>query len=85
MRDEDRLRQTLENVRNDAVVISNLVAKYDHEGEIMSVLGAVFSSWCDCHGVPLGDRKRMLQTLRDLTTENTVNIEVSGSKNKPKN
>ena len=66
MKDEDRLRQMLETIQNDSVVVSRLLLKYDSEGEIMSVLGAVFSTWCDAHEVPLGDRKRMLRRLLEL-------------------
>ena len=66
MKDEDRLRQMLETIQNDNVVVSRLLLKYDSEGEIMSVLGAVFSTWCDAHEVPLDDRKRMLRRLLEL-------------------
>lgn len=66
MKDEDRLRQMLETIQNDSVVVSRLLLKYDSEGEIMSVLGAVFSTWCDAHEVPLDDRKRMLRRLLEL-------------------
>ena len=66
MKDEDRLRQTLENIQNDSVVVSRLLLKYDTEAEIMSVIGAVFSTWCDAYNVPLDDRKRMLRRLLEL-------------------
>lgn len=66
MTDEERLRQTLQNVQNDAVVVSRMLLHYDHEAEIMSVIGAVFSTWCDAHEVPLDDRKRLLRRLLEL-------------------
>ena len=66
MKDEDRLKQMLETIQNDSVVVSRLLLKYDSEGEIMSVLGAVFSTWCDAYKVPLSDRKRMLRRLLEL-------------------
>ena len=69
MTDEERLRQTLQNVQNDAIVVSRMTLHYDHEGEIMSILGAVFSTWCDAHEVPLEDRKRMLRRLLELQDE----------------
>lgn len=66
MKDEDRLRQMLETIQNDSLVVSRLLLKYDREAEIMSVLGTVFSTWCDVHDVPLDDRKRMLRRLLEL-------------------
>lgn len=66
MKDEDRLRQMLETIQNDSVVVSRLLLKYESEGEIMSVIGTVFSTWCETHGVPIEDRKRMLRRLLEL-------------------
>ncbi|MBR4432322.1 MAG: hypothetical protein IKS76_03860 [Paludibacteraceae bacterium] len=61
MTDEERLRQTLQNVQNDAVVVSRMLMRYETEAEFMSVLGAVFDTWCDGHGVPTDERRRILQ------------------------
>ena len=66
MKDEDRLRQMLETIQNDSVVVSRLLLKYETEAEIMSVIGAVFTTWCETHGVPLEDRKRLLRRLLEL-------------------
>ena len=66
MKDEDRLKQMLETIQNDSIVVSRLLLKYEHEAEIMSVIGTVFSTWCDTHGVPIEDRKRMLRRLLEL-------------------
>ena len=66
MKDEDRLRQMLETIQNDSIVVSRLLLKYESEAEIMSVIGTVFSTWCETHGVPIEDRKRMLRRLLEL-------------------
>ena len=71
MTDEQRLMQTLQNMQNDAVVISRMLQRYEIESEVMSVIGASFSTWCDGHGVPVHERKRMLQRLLDLQDEVT--------------
>ena len=66
MTDEQRMRQTLDNIKNDSVVVSRLLLKYETEAEIMSVIGAVFDTWCDAHGVPTEDRRRMLHRLLEV-------------------
>ena len=78
MTDEQRLMQTLENIQNDTVVISRLMMKYEAEAEAMSVFGASFSTWCDAHGVPVDERKRMLHKLIDVVA--LVDAQAQGEK-----
>lgn len=66
MKDEDRLMQTLQTIGNDAVVISGLLNKYETDAELMSVIGAVVSTWCDTHGVSLDDKVAMMTKLTNL-------------------
>ncbi len=66
MTDEQRLMEKLQNVQNDAVAISHMVLNYDHEAEMMSIIGAAFSTWCDVHQVSLHDRKLLLHRLIKL-------------------
>ena len=68
MTDEQRLMQTLQNIENDAVVVSRIVCKYEIESEAMSVFGAAFSTWCDAKKLPLDERKRILHKLIDVLT-----------------
>ena len=56
----------LDRVMNDAVKVSRKLLKYDESSEIMSILGAAFSTWCDAHELTLSERKSLLRKLIEL-------------------
>ena len=66
MKDSDRFMQMLQNAQNDAVVITNMLLKYDYEGEAMGVLGAAFTGWCDAYKIPKPLRVEMLHKLTNM-------------------
>lgn len=70
MTDEQRLMEKLRNKMNDAVVISRMLINYETEADFMSIIGAVFDTWCDGHGVPTDERRGMLQRFIQVFDKN---------------
>lgn len=58
--------KTLDKLMNDAVKVTRVVAKYDEESAVMSILGAAFSTWCDMHELVLSERWKLLRKLMEM-------------------
>ena len=58
--------KALDRLMNDAVKVSRMLMKYDESSEIMSILGAAFSTWCDAHELTLSERKALLERMIEL-------------------
>jgi len=80
MTDEQRLMEKLRNKINDAVVISRMLISYEKESDFMSILGAVFDTWCDGHGVTTEERRDMLQRFIQVFDKNVERAKKDGTK-----
>ena len=58
--------KTLDKLMNDAVKVTRVVAKYEEEAAVMSILGAAFSTWCDMHELVLSERWKLLRKLMEM-------------------
>ena len=80
MTDEQRLMEKLRNKINDAVVISRMLISYETESDFMSILGAVFDTWCDGHGVSIDERRGMLQRFIQVFDKNVERAKKDATK-----